>query len=154
MELLGDRVWRRALVLFTRGVWLGGRRVEEYITAEGEPLRSILEKCGYRYQVLDCINLDVSEVKELMEKVEDMVTRNRGHFGPADSREDTGHLSEGRETFTAAEWNRREEEWRREKEEMVEKMLQFAEKDQEEPALLPLRRRRSKEWTNPSCEYQ
>ena len=46
MELLGDRVWRHALVLFMRGCWLGGRRVEEYIESEGEPLRLILEKSG------------------------------------------------------------------------------------------------------------
>ena len=77
MELLGDRVWRHALVLFTLGWWLGGRRVEEYIESEGEPLRWLLEKCGYRYHVLNGLKWDISEVKKLMEKTEDMATRSR-----------------------------------------------------------------------------
>ena len=103
MELLGDRVWRNTLVLFMWGWWLGGRRVEEYIESEGEPLRWILEKCGYRYQVLHGLKCDISGVTELMEKTEDMVTRNRGHFESSVSRDDssvrdTGHFKVGHET--------------------------------------------------------
>ena len=149
MELLGDRVWRHSLVLFTKGYWLGERRVEEYIESEGEPLRWLLEKCSYRYHVLDGVKWDISEVTELMKKIEDMVTMNRGHSGPS------------RQTLFERLKGRTEEEWKKREQEMIERMLTSVATEPEEPTLSSVWRRNSMDLEDaqsmgypPNSEYQ
>ena len=155
MELLGDRVWRKAMVLFTRGWWLEGRRVEEYIESEGEPLRWILEKCGYRYHVLNSNNWDISksQVTELMVKIEDMVTRDRGHFGPSRQMTLIERLK-GQKTLTEKEWKKREQQ-------IIERMLKSVATEPEEPTLPAVRRRNTMDLEDarsvdhpPNSEYQ
>ena len=140
MELLGDRVWRHALVLFMYGWWLGGRRVEEYIESEGEPLRWLLEKCGYRYHVLDGKKWDISisEVPGLMVKIEDMVMRDRGHFG--------------QKTLFKRLRGVTEEDWKKREQEIIERMMRFVVTEPEEPSLPAVRRRHSMDLLPPSSE--
>uniref|UniRef100_A0A3B3TEQ9 GTPase IMAP family member 4-like n=1 Tax=Paramormyrops kingsleyae TaxID=1676925 RepID=A0A3B3TEQ9_9TELE len=82
LELLSGTVWRHTIVLFTRGDWLGDRTIEQHIEAEGEALRWLVGKCGNRYHVLNNQKRgDVTQVTELLEKVEEMVAGNSGcHF--------------------------------------------------------------------------
>jgi len=55
MEVLTPGVWRHTLVLFTFGDRLRarGRSVEQHVRSEGPALRWLMEKCRYRYVVLD-----------------------------------------------------------------------------------------------------
>ncbi|XP_048848261.1 GTPase IMAP family member 8-like [Brienomyrus brachyistius] len=82
LELLSGSVWRHTIVLFTVGDWLGDRTIEQHIEAEGEALQWLVGKCGNRYHVLNNEERgDVTQVTELLEKVEEMVAGNSGcHF--------------------------------------------------------------------------
>ncbi|KAI4875040.1 hypothetical protein NFI96_007083 [Prochilodus magdalenae] len=82
LELLGGQIWTHTLVVFTRSHSLGDRTLEEHIEKEGEALQWVIERCGNRYHVFDSAALNnESQVKQLLEKIEDVVRRNNGaHF--------------------------------------------------------------------------
>ncbi|XP_035509638.1 GTPase IMAP family member 8-like [Morone saxatilis] len=84
MELLGQEVWRRTVVVFTRGDWLGTNTIEQYIEAEGEAMQSLVEQCGNRYHVIDNKNADeCTQITELLEKITWTVAGNGwSHFSP------------------------------------------------------------------------
>ncbi len=76
MRLLGQRVWRHVIVLFTFGDALGDKTIEQHIESEGKPLRWLIEKCGNRYHVLNNTIAADDQVTELLEKMEEMVAGN------------------------------------------------------------------------------
>ncbi|KAI4882004.1 hypothetical protein NFI96_020706, partial [Prochilodus magdalenae] len=79
LEILGSQIWTHTLVVFTRSHSLGDRTIEEHIEKEGEALQWVIERCGSRYHVFDIKN--EPQVKQLLEKIEDVVRRNNGaHF--------------------------------------------------------------------------
>uniref|UniRef100_A0A672GSP4 AIG1-type G domain-containing protein n=1 Tax=Salarias fasciatus TaxID=181472 RepID=A0A672GSP4_SALFA len=76
LKLLTAMFWKHTIVLFTRGDWLGVKTVEERIASEGG-LEWLVNKCGNRYHVLN--NMDRSDemqVKEFLEKIEEMWAGN------------------------------------------------------------------------------
>uniref|UniRef100_A0A3B3C3Q9 AIG1-type G domain-containing protein n=1 Tax=Oryzias melastigma TaxID=30732 RepID=A0A3B3C3Q9_ORYME len=78
-----EKVWAHCMVLFTWGEWLGKRSIEDHIVREGKALQELLAKCDNRYHVF---NLDYSNnpapVKDLLQKVIDISTRNNHHRTP------------------------------------------------------------------------
>ncbi|XP_066509782.1 uncharacterized protein, partial [Hoplias malabaricus] len=81
INLLTDSVWNHTIVLFTCGDWLGDTPIEQHIESEGNALQSLVEKCGNRYHVLNNENRNNTQVTELLEKIEEIVTvNNGGHF--------------------------------------------------------------------------
>uniref|UniRef100_H3D1Q5 GTPase IMAP family member 8 n=1 Tax=Tetraodon nigroviridis TaxID=99883 RepID=H3D1Q5_TETNG len=79
---LGGGTWRYSMVLFTcvdklsKGVF-----IEEHIANTGEALQWLVEKCGSRYHAFDNTRKDTednTQVPELMEKVEELITDNQG----------------------------------------------------------------------------
>ncbi|XP_052400542.1 uncharacterized protein LOC127947454 isoform X7 [Carassius gibelio] len=82
LDLLGERVWSHTIVLFTRGDSLSDTSIEQYIESEGQDLQRLLDKCGNRYHVLNNQNRnDDTQIKELLEKIEETVALNNGcHF--------------------------------------------------------------------------
>ncbi|XP_062324349.1 GTPase IMAP family member 8-like [Osmerus eperlanus] len=142
MKVLGERVWRYTLVLFTWGYWLGDRAIEQHIQGEGEALQWLVEKCGHRYHVLQNTE-DIADVTVLIEKIEEMTRRNMGHFAvlsvediSADMSNRNTDLRRRRSVLNKlvtkvdklsdrekawkskeVEWANKEEEWRRREEE-------------------------------------
>ncbi|KAM4547778.1 GTPase IMAP family member 8-like [Odontesthes bonariensis] len=85
MKLLGEWVWRFTMVLFTCGDALGEKTIEQHIESEGEALKWLIEKCRNSYHVLnnkDKTNL--SQVTELLEKIDQMVWNNNGSYYKVD----------------------------------------------------------------------
>ena len=112
MSIIGESVWRHTIVVFTRGDWLGDRSVEEYIESEGDNLRWLVEKCGNRYHVLSCYgDVSSSQVSELLEKVDEMMVRNRGKPFCREVEQ-----SSQSKTLTEDEWIKREDD-------LIERML-------------------------------
>ncbi|XP_029913973.1 GTPase IMAP family member 8-like [Myripristis murdjan] len=87
MGLLDERVWSHTVVLFTCRDQLGDKTTEQYIESEGKPLLWLIGKCGNRYHTLNNKNRgDGSQVIELLEKIEDMVTRSGGRCYEVDTK--------------------------------------------------------------------
>ncbi|XP_065147552.1 GTPase IMAP family member 8-like isoform X2 [Paramisgurnus dabryanus] len=79
VDLLGERVWSHTIVLFTHGDFLGDTTIEKHIESEGEDLQWLVEKCGNRYHLLNNNNRsDETQIKDLLEKIEETVTENNG----------------------------------------------------------------------------
>uniref|UniRef100_A0A673I913 GTPase IMAP family member 4-like n=1 Tax=Sinocyclocheilus rhinocerous TaxID=307959 RepID=A0A673I913_9TELE len=78
LDLLGERVWSHTIVLFTHGDSLLDTSIEQHIESEGQDLQWLLDKCGNRYHVLNNQNRsDHTQIKELLEKIEETVTQNK-----------------------------------------------------------------------------
>uniref|UniRef100_A0A3B3WPE4 AIG1-type G domain-containing protein n=1 Tax=Poecilia mexicana TaxID=48701 RepID=A0A3B3WPE4_9TELE len=129
MKPLTERVWRHCMVLFTWGNWINDVPVENYIVREGKELQELLEKCGNRYHVLNPNRYgDAVEVKELFQKIIDMVTQNKECFSVEDRKEKflNFHWPPKQQTLIEQEWRRREQE-------LVERVLKVLAKEPEEP---------------------
>lgn len=80
LDLLGERVWSHTIVLFTFGDYLLDTSIEQYIESEGQGLQWLVDKCGNRYHVLNNQNRsDHTQIKELLEKIEETVAQNNGY---------------------------------------------------------------------------
>lgn len=126
-----ERVWRHCMVLFTWGDWLSKRPVEEHITGEGKALQELMEKCGNRYHVLSINHFgDPAPVKGLLQKVIDLITRNKGFF-----------TTEGKQrTIYVLPWQRKqltltEEEWNQREQALIERMLKALANEPDEQTL-------------------
>lgn len=133
VELLmpfGERVWRHCMVLFTWGDWLNDRLIEEHIAGEGKSLQWLVEKCGYRYHVLNCHGLGYHfPVTPLFQKIIDLITRNKEQCFTAESKQGKKHKLPWRSrqsVLTEEEWNRREQE-------LINRMLTAVANEPEEP---------------------
>nr|XP_015204819.1 PREDICTED: GTPase IMAP family member 4-like [Lepisosteus oculatus]XP_015204821.1 PREDICTED: GTPase IMAP family member 4-like [Lepisosteus oculatus] len=78
LQLLGERVWRHTIVLFTWGDKLKGKTIEEHIRDTGETLQWLVEKCGERYHVLNKNLEQQTQVIMLLDKIDEMVAENKG----------------------------------------------------------------------------
>ncbi|KAM6957831.1 LOW QUALITY PROTEIN: uncharacterized protein FYW47_011942 [Aplochiton taeniatus] len=108
LGLLSQRVWDHTIVLFTYGHCLGDKTIEQYIESQGEALQRLVEKCGNRYHVFNNENRDdVTQITELLEKIEELVAGNRG-----------GHYEIDREMIDKMEEKRRREKERGEERRM------------------------------------
>ncbi|KAL0155610.1 hypothetical protein M9458_049873, partial [Cirrhinus mrigala] len=82
LELLGEGVWSHTIVVFLHGNYLLDASIEQHIESEGQDLQWLLDKCGNRYHVLNFQDRsDDTQVKELLEMIEETVAQNNGcHF--------------------------------------------------------------------------
>lgn len=145
MRLFGEHVWKHTLIIFS-GHWLKERPVEQYIACEGEPLQSLIRKCGNRYCKLD----HLSQTKNLLKMIRVMVAKNRGEYFTMEKKEKTSTSVFQRLTgkvLTEEEWNQREDE-------LIEKMLEAAVEDLDEESNQPSARRRgSFDYAIPSSKF-
>lgn len=88
LSLLGDRVWKHVVVLFTCWDYLENKTtIDDHIKSEGEALQKVLEKCKYRFQVFDNKrNTNPGQVDELLTKIEELVKMNAGEIYKADEK--------------------------------------------------------------------
>lgn len=70
LSVLGDNVWRKILVLFTFGDELRGKTIEEHVTKQGRALQWVMQRCGYRYHVIDTNQQGDEQVLQLIDKVQ------------------------------------------------------------------------------------
>lgn len=74
LQLISGHIWRRVVVLFTFGDWLGGTSAEQYIESEGQPLRWLVDRCDNRYHVLNNKTKgDGFQVRGLIGKIEELL---------------------------------------------------------------------------------
>ncbi len=72
LSVLGDDMWKSAIVLFTYGEELRGKPVEKYIKKKGEPLQWVLDRCGHRHHVFDTNKGNENQVIQLLQMVEQL----------------------------------------------------------------------------------
>ncbi|KAF5904354.1 GTPase IMAP family member 8-like, partial [Clarias magur] len=79
LELFGKDIWKHTVVVFTYGDHFQDQTVEQYIESEGEAfLQRLVRKCGNRYHIFNIDRYCGTQVKELLDMIEDMVVRNSG----------------------------------------------------------------------------
>ncbi|XP_063061258.1 uncharacterized protein LOC134454272 [Engraulis encrasicolus] len=80
LSIFSEDIWSHTMVVFTYGDWLGETTtIEQHIENEGEHLKCLIEKCGNRYHVINNkAKGDITQVTELLEKIEEMVVENNG----------------------------------------------------------------------------
>lgn len=98
LRLLNEDVWKHTMLLFTRADLLHSTGLEEYLEGSGKSFQSLVEKCERRYHILDNHKQDDrKQVRELLEKVEQMVQENNGQSLQLVTREqEVGTLREHR----------------------------------------------------------
>ncbi|XP_016532275.1 GTPase IMAP family member 8-like [Poecilia formosa] len=144
MKPLTERVWRHCMVVFSYGDWINDVPVENYIVREGKELQELLEKCGNRYHVIKNFNSDYSvQVKELFQKIVNMVTQNKECFSVEDKKEKfLSFLRPPKQQILT------EQEWKRREQELIEQMMKALEKEPEEPTEPRVRKAWSKDDDN------
>lgn len=114
MKLLGERVWRYTMLLFTCGDFLGEKTIERHIESEGGALKWLIEKCRNRYHVFN--NKDksnLSQVTLLLEKIDEMVWHNNDSCYEVDEQTFTIIKEKQQEVAERAEKRRRRAEEQR-----------------------------------------
>ncbi|XDV53302.1 hypothetical protein PO909_021844 [Leuciscus waleckii] len=98
LDLLSERVWSHTIVLFTCGDSLSDTSIEQHIESEGQDLQRLLDKCGNRFHVLNNLNRsDDTQIKELLEKIEETVALNNGRHFEMDGRKEAERLDKWKE---------------------------------------------------------
>ncbi|GLD51135.1 GTPase IMAP family member 4-like protein [Lates japonicus] len=120
MEILTSGVWRHTMVLFTFGDWLRGqgRSVQERIQSAGPPLQWLMDKCRYRYHVLDNKAAVIGQNGRLKQKVSGGGKKQKGTWQRKDDK------GMGRKNMEGEAGGRKEGEQVRELLSKVEDMLQ------------------------------
>ncbi|KAK6300964.1 hypothetical protein J4Q44_G00290620 [Coregonus suidteri] len=87
-ENFGEDASMYTILLFTHGDQLEGKSVEEFLKQSPE-LRRLVTSCGGRYHsLINDKRRDITQVTELLEKIEEMVEYNGGkHYTSADYEE-------------------------------------------------------------------
>uniref|UniRef100_A0A3B3XP54 AIG1-type G domain-containing protein n=1 Tax=Poecilia mexicana TaxID=48701 RepID=A0A3B3XP54_9TELE len=129
LKLFNVDVFCHTIMLITAVAPCSDEEVESRINTKGKELQELLEKCGNRYHVINPNQYgDAVQVKELFQKIINMVKQNKGCF-TAESKQNT-FLSflwpPKQPTLTEKEWSRREQE-------LVERMMKALAKEPEEP---------------------
>ncbi|XP_015240416.1 PREDICTED: GTPase IMAP family member 8-like [Cyprinodon variegatus] len=84
MSMFREEIWKHTIVLFTARDWLGVKTVEERMKSD-EGLQWIVNRCENRYHALNNKDdSDKTQVKELIEKIEEMWTGNEDPYYKVD----------------------------------------------------------------------
>ncbi|XP_035602369.1 GTPase IMAP family member 4-like isoform X2 [Oncorhynchus keta] len=131
VELLGERAWGHTVVLFTvKGGRLKDATLEEEVE-ESEELQGLVERCGGRYHALYGRSRKGHDaVAELLEKLDNMVAKNRGELLSSEEvLEEAREKEEEEERRHQEEDREREEDLRRAKEALRELEMEEEKED-------------------------
>ncbi|KAF5894306.1 GTPase IMAP family member 4-like, partial [Clarias magur] len=80
LRLFNDDMWNHTMLLFTRSNLLhSSEGLEEYLEGNGKPFQSLVKKCKQRYHAINNhAQNDCKQVRELLEKIEQMMQENNG----------------------------------------------------------------------------
>ncbi|XP_067219940.1 uncharacterized protein [Chanodichthys erythropterus] len=80
-DTFGEKSLMYTMVLFTRGDYLKDKTIEQCLGKPGSPLMRLIEACGNRFHVFNNNQTgDRTQVSDLLEKIDNMVTANGGSF--------------------------------------------------------------------------
>ncbi|XP_051742730.1 interferon-induced very large GTPase 1-like [Ctenopharyngodon idella] len=80
-ETFGEKSLMYTMVLFTRGDDLKDKTVDQCLGKPGSPVMKLIEVCGNRFHVFNNNQTgDRTQVSDLLEKIDNMVTANGGSF--------------------------------------------------------------------------
>ncbi|XP_048036243.1 GTPase IMAP family member 9-like [Megalobrama amblycephala] len=80
-ETFGKKSLMFTMMLFTRGDDLTDQTIEQFLGKPGSPLMNLIEVCGNRFHVFNNNQTgDRTQVSDLLEKIDNMVTANGGSF--------------------------------------------------------------------------
>ncbi|KAL0199467.1 hypothetical protein M9458_008007, partial [Cirrhinus mrigala] len=80
-ETFGENSLMFTMVLFSRGDFLKKKTIDECLGKPGSMIRNLIETCGNRFHVFNNNQTgDQTQVTDLLEKIDNMVTANGGSF--------------------------------------------------------------------------
>ncbi|XP_036429403.1 GTPase IMAP family member 7-like isoform X2 [Colossoma macropomum] len=79
LKIFGEEASRHTLVLFTHGDKLGERSIHEFVSCSPD-LETFFNKSSQRHHVLNNELKDSTQVDQLLEKIENMVSENGGSY--------------------------------------------------------------------------
>ncbi|KAM9364405.1 uncharacterized protein KZ484_010659 [Pholidichthys leucotaenia] len=124
-EIFGEAADRYSMVLFTGGDQLQGTTIEEFL-AESEGLQELVARCNGQYHVFNNQVKDQTQVTELLQKIREIVQKNRGsHYTNEMFQETERKIEEEKQRIL----REREEKIREEKEKMEREFLEKYEKE-------------------------
>ncbi|XP_030626111.1 trichohyalin-like [Chanos chanos] len=110
-DIFGDKCWAHTMILFTNTEGLRGVNLEEVIQMKSHGFQQLMEKCGNRYHLVNVKNSDETEVTELLQKIEEMVSKNQEKLYSSDIYQEAVEQVVGMKILTEKEkTNRREKE--------------------------------------------
>ncbi|XP_030626117.1 GTPase IMAP family member 7-like [Chanos chanos] len=110
-DIFGDKCWGHTMILFINTEGLRGVNVEEVIQMKSHRFQQLMEKCGNRCHLVNVKNRDVTEVTELLQKIEEMVSKNQEKFYSSDVyQEAVEQVTEMKILIEKEKKNRREKE--------------------------------------------
>lgn len=123
-ENFGSDASMYTILLFTHTNLLGDKTLDEFIS-ESEHLRRLRHQCGGRYHAFTNKLKDRSQVRELLQKIEEMVEHNGGQHYTNKMYEEVQRRLEEERRRAMEERKRAEEEQRRAEEEQRRKKLEW-----------------------------
>ncbi|KAL2080788.1 hypothetical protein ACEWY4_022641 [Coilia grayii] len=115
-DIFGEGCWRHTLILFTHAEGLGESSVEELLQTGSQELQQLVEKCGNRCHLLNIKDRpDDTEITQLLEKVEEMVSGNRETFYSSETYQEAERQAREIERTMQRERNRVETDLKDEK---------------------------------------
>ncbi|XP_036409349.1 immune-associated nucleotide-binding protein 9-like [Megalops cyprinoides] len=77
-DTFGEDAGKYTMVVFTHKEELGKKSIEQYIREGDADLKDLVKTCENRYHCLDNTSKSYSQVRDLMDKIEKMVSENGG----------------------------------------------------------------------------
>ncbi|XP_048014169.1 myosin-9-like [Megalobrama amblycephala] len=133
-ETFGEKSLMFTMVLFTRGDDLKDQTIDQCLGKPGSPLMNLIEACGNRFHVFNNNQTgDRTQVSDLLEKIDNMVTANGGSFYSCkmfremerEKQEQQMKILMDRVREREDEMNKHKEEMRQEREKLTNKIEQL-----------------------------